>query len=123
MTLSEEISQEITESNKNRNAIRCRECNSLVLNPNTADFVTQTFSLPKQHQKNTVKIDELECEDFDHFWTVKDILAFENVGFLNTVDSKKYLICADCEKGPIGYQDLTTQNIYVAFNRIKHVQK
>lgn len=64
---------------------------------------------------------ELECENFEHFWTVNNIFTFENVGFLNTVENKKYLICADCEKGPIGYQDLTSQTIYVAFDRIKHV--
>lgn len=53
MTLPQEIAQEITESNQNRNAIRCRECNSLVLNPNTANFVTQTVR--KSYQKFNFK--------------------------------------------------------------------
>ena len=30
---------------------------------------------------------------------------FENVGFCNTVEGIKYLICADCEIGPLGYHD------------------
>lgn len=30
---------------------------------------------------------------------------FENVGFCYAVDNIKYLICADCEIGPLGYHD------------------
>ena len=29
---------------------------------------------------------------------------FDNVGFSKTVDDCKFLTCADCEIGPIGYQ-------------------
>ncbi|VDK38324.1 unnamed protein product [Taenia asiatica] len=40
-----------------------------------------------------------------HFWTVERMTDFENVGFCNTVEGIKYLICADCEIGPLGYHD------------------
>ena len=33
---------------------------------------------------------------------VHDMYDFENIGFSKPVDSVKYLICADCEAGPIG---------------------
>ena len=38
------------------------------------------------------------------FWVVSDMFDFDNVGFSKTVDDCKFLTCADCEIGPIGYQ-------------------
>lgn len=35
-------------------------------------------------------------------WSVKDIFAFDNIGFTHSVQGVKYLTCADCEFGPIG---------------------
>ncbi|KAF8793384.1 Guanine nucleotide exchange factor MSS4 like protein [Argiope bruennichi] len=43
------------------------------------------------------------------YWCVENMYAFENVGFSNTVDGVKYLVCADCEVGPIGWHDLNTK--------------
>ncbi|VDM70181.1 unnamed protein product [Strongylus vulgaris] len=39
---------------------------------------------------------------------------FENVGFTNSVDGMKYLTCADCEYGPIGFLDVDTKIHYVS---------
>lgn len=33
------------------------------------------------------------------------MMDFENVGFSKTVDTTKYLSCADCDLGPLGYHD------------------
>ena len=57
---------------------------------------------------------------YDH-WLVSDMYTFENVGFSNTVGTLKYLICADCEIGPIGWHDIAVKNeFYVSFARIKN---
>lgn len=48
--------------------------------------------------------------------------TFENIGFSNTVGNIKYLACADCELGPIGYYDTDTKVSYVALARVTHVQ-
>lgn len=32
-------------------------------------------------------------------------MDFENIGFSKTVGTIKYLSCADCDLGPIGYHD------------------
>ena len=48
---------------------------------------------------------------------------FDNVGFSKTVDECKFLTCADCEIGPIGYQDLKSTKCYVALCRVKHEDK
>lgn len=48
--------------------------------------------------------------------------TFENIGFSNNVDATtKYLICADCEMGPVGFCDLTNKMCYVALERVKHL--
>ena len=40
---------------------------------------------------------------------VDDMFLFDNLGFTNTVDTTKYLACADCDVGPLGYHDLNTK--------------
>lgn len=75
------------------------------------------------HQKNTVSVADLEIETIKHYWKADDMFTFENIGFSNTVHDTKYLICADCEMGPVGYFDITTKKCYVALKRVKHVDK
>ena len=51
---------------------------------------------------------------YDEFWLIKDIFDFENVGFSRDVGGTvKFLSCADCENGPIGWQDLKSGSIYL----------
>ena len=56
------------------------------------------------------------------FWLVADMFHFENVGFSKTVDGRtKYLICADCERGPIGWHDLDNRTEFlVAAERVQY---
>ena len=59
-------------------------------------------------------------EQISEFWSVKDMMAFENVGFSkDTADGKKFLICADCEVGPLGFHDTTRSEkvYYIAVSR------
>ena len=54
-------------------------------------------------------------------WLVDDMYTFENVGFTNDVGRIKYLICADCEIGPIGWHCLDDKkSFYVAVERVDH---
>lgn len=46
---------------------------------------------------------------------------FENVGFSKPVGNVKYLVCADCEMGPIGWHYTDSKLCYVADQRVKHV--
>lgn len=59
-------------------------------------------------------------ESVKDFWQVDDIYHFYNVGFSNTVGDTKYLTCADCDAGPIGYHDIPSKISYVALSRVKH---
>lgn len=72
------------------------------------------------HQKNKESV--TQCELLKSYWTVNDMFKFENIGFSHTVENKKYLICADCEMGPVGYHDILSKKCYVALKRVKHVQ-
>lgn len=55
-------------------------------------------------------------------WLVADMFHFENVGFSKTVNNcEKYLVCADCEMGPIGWTNVTNKSeIYVAAERVDY---
>ena len=55
-------------------------------------------------------------------WLVADMFHFENVGFSKTVNgSEKYLVCADCEMGPIGWTDVNNKTeIYVSAERVEY---
>ncbi|EPQ20590.1 Guanine nucleotide exchange factor MSS4, partial [Myotis brandtii] len=54
-------------------------------------------------------------------WLVEDMFIFENVGFTKDVGNIKFLVCADCEIGPIGWHCLDDKNsFYVALERVSH---
>ncbi|XP_052861102.1 guanine nucleotide exchange factor MSS4 homolog [Anopheles cruzii] len=113
----------VDESSRNKTSVKCERCGSLMLKPANADYTDIEFELPEARQKKqtTAKDDEgFACRKLKHFWMVKDMYIFENIGFSNTVNNKKYLICADCEAGPVGYYDVDTKQCYVALERVKH---
>jgi hypothetical protein len=60
-------------------------------------------------------------ETLTEFWKVGDMFTCENVGFSNTVNDIKYLVCADCEVGPIGWHDINDKTAYyIALDRVQH---
>lgn len=142
MTNVSAFSEEISENQQNVRDIRCNHCNSLVLLKNTGTFNTNEvlffrflldlwiysfkcfvklqFSLPLMHQKKSQPIDDLESEVFLEFWEIDDMFKFENIGFSNTVGNYKYLICADCEMGPVGYHEIQSKKCFIALKRVKH---
>ncbi|KAK2725146.1 hypothetical protein QYM36_001557 [Artemia franciscana] len=98
-------------------AIFCQKCPSKILAEGFGQHHIQEVSLPKLTLKKDTN--EVETEDVSEFVAVKNIYDFENVGFSNTVESKKYLICADCESGPIGWHCTETKISYIALSRVK----
>ena len=60
-------------------------------------------------------------ETLTDFWVVNDMYSFDNVGFSKTVGTVKYLTCADCEIGPIGFHDTEVKDeFYIAVDRVQH---
>ncbi|CAD7079816.1 unnamed protein product [Hermetia illucens] len=107
--------------NKNKRMVRCQFCESLMLRQQTASFEKQEYDLPLMHQKNSRAPGEIEKETLSGFWVVEDMMTFENIGFSNTLDRTKFLICCDCEMGPVGYHNIDTRVSYVALSRVRHV--
>ena len=71
-------------------------------------------------KKNEISGSSPAGESLKIFWLVGDMWTFENVGFSNTVENIKYLICADCEVGPIGWHDvMDTTKFYVSLDRVQ----
>lgn len=107
----------VNDDKKNSMAVHCIYCNSCVMQPNVGLMHEFEFDLPAV----TVKAKEaVKFETFKQFWMLEDVLAFENVGVSNSINNIKYLLCADCEMGPIGYFDPTAQHYFVAIDRVKH---
>eukprot|EP00731_Ephydatia_muelleri_P026464 Em0018g564a len=78
--------------------------------------------MPSMTEKYNIGMDP-NGEALTDFWCVSDMYHFENVGFSKNVGSStlKYLLCADCEIGPIGWHDTVTKDeFYVAAKRVKY---
>lgn len=128
---------------KNTAAIVCTFCPSKILNRGTATLANQEvgfalftfshifkrlyhnnvndifqFSLPHMRRKEEGEADEREA--IFEYWLVDDVYTFENILVSKTADNVKYLACADCERGPIGWHDLATKKSYIALSRVKH---
>uniref|UniRef100_A0A182QXS2 Guanine nucleotide exchange factor MSS4 n=1 Tax=Anopheles farauti TaxID=69004 RepID=A0A182QXS2_9DIPT len=120
--VSSVYSELIDDNGKNKTNVKCTHCESLILRPANGEIDHSEFDLPlaKQKRQTADKEEDFTRETLKDFWMVTDMYTFENIGFSNTVDNRKYLICADCEVGPIGYHDLETKKSYIALARVRH---
>ncbi|KAH9281655.1 Guanine nucleotide exchange factor MSS4 -like protein [Echinococcus granulosus] len=91
----------------NDEVICCPRCPCVIFREKTAFSTNEEFSLPIIAKKSELQqhSGSFPQKTESHFWTVERMTDFENVGFCNTVEGIKYLICADCEIGPLGYHD------------------
>ncbi|GJQ76442.1 hypothetical protein Trydic_g2155 [Trypoxylus dichotomus] len=106
------------DNGKNVRSVTCKYCTSVILTPSSASISYFEFDLPLMSQKKNDG--NIETETVSIFWIVNDMFTFQNVGFSHTMGNKKYLTCADCEAGPIGYHDLSENKSYVALSRVIH---
>ncbi|CAH1269259.1 RABIF [Branchiostoma lanceolatum] len=109
----------LSHGEKNAKTVTCQQCGSIVLKPNNATLVKKEKFLPSMRKKTEGT--DPAGDTLQEFWLVTDMYTFENVGFTNTVENIKFLICADCEIGPIGWHDLSDkQAFYIALERVEH---
>ncbi|KRT80976.1 hypothetical protein AMK59_5037 [Oryctes borbonicus] len=106
------------DNGRNLRSVICKYCTSVILTPLSASISYFEFDLPLMSQKKNDG--NIETETVSTFWIVNDMFTFQNVGFSHTIEDKKYLTCADCEAGPIGYHDLSQKKSYVALSRVIH---
>ncbi|XP_061731470.1 guanine nucleotide exchange factor MSS4 [Nerophis ophidion] len=113
----------VSEDGKNSKSVLCQRCGSKVLCPGTAVFAEKELILPSMRKKSSLgpTDDSVDGDTLTAHWLVGEMFDFENVGFTNDVGRIKYLICADCEIGPIGWHCLDDKrSYYVAIERVSH---
>ncbi|XP_030383726.1 guanine nucleotide exchange factor MSS4 homolog [Scaptodrosophila lebanonensis] len=111
------------ENDRNKLSVRCQFCNCLMLKANEGSYCEQEVDVPLMQQKQDRSAEALQTEKLRHFWLIKDMMTFENIGFSHTVDGRKFLVCADCERGPVGYHELASKFCYLALGRVVHGDK
>ncbi|KAM9520168.1 guanine nucleotide exchange factor MSS4 [Guaruba guarouba] len=105
---------------RNLKAVLCQRCGSRVLLPGAATFARRELLLPAMRKKAAAAAAGGGDVVREH-WLVRDMFSFENVGFTRDVGNVKFLVCADCEAGPIGWHCLDDKDsFYVALERVAH---
>ncbi|XGW29787.1 hypothetical protein V3C99_009100 [Haemonchus contortus] len=112
-----ESTSNVTEGSRNEQRLICGICNSVILLAGVGRWTNKEEVLPLCRQQKDV---DTQKEAVSGFWTVRDMYDFENVGFTNSVDGMKYLTCADCEYGPIGFLEPEAKLHYVSSARITY---
>ena len=107
------------DNTKNIKQLICQYCPSKILPPNMGSYEDEKEFELQIVKKSDDGVIHIAKEKLSQFYRVEDMFDFDNVGFSKTVDEVKYLICADCEAGPIGFHDLSTKKSYVALSRMK----
>ena len=122
-----------SQTQKNSKKIKCLRCDSFILQEKSSFFkkIDEPILLPSMRSKRDKPIEnscpnvigtDIQNDKLSSFWCVNEMLSFENIGFTNPVNNIKYLICADCEIGPIGLQNLDKPNEFlVSLDRVKYV--
>lgn len=117
----EDITNLVSEDGFNAKILECQRCPCKILEKNKGKFCDdQQKELHVMHKK--LEDAGIVKENLNQFYVVDDMFEFENIGFTKSVDNDtiKYLICADCEVGPLGFQCISTKKNYVALARVKH---
>ncbi|NXI44776.1 MSS4 factor, partial [Galbula dea] len=106
---------------RNLKAVLCQRCGSRVLLPGAATFARRELLLPAMRKKAAAAAGSGSGDVVREHWLVRDMFSFENVGFTRDVGNVKFLVCADCEAGPIGWHCLDDKDsFYVALERVAH---
>lgn len=116
-----EVSALVTKENRNALRVYCPRCGSLIISPSVASYVpSKPYALPLCRQKKDGVA--VEKEHIEEWWCIEKMLDFDNIGFTHASEGVKYLICADCEVGPVGYLSLESHYHYIALSRITHTK-
>ena len=105
--------------------IVCQVCKSKILQPKIGVYHEAEAQLPPLLKKDSLNAatQEIPVETVTQFWKIKDMFHFENIGVSKTIKNTKYLLCADCEIGPVGYHDVTNpQAFFLAADRVVYAK-
>ncbi|RIA94173.1 Mss4-like protein [Glomus cerebriforme] len=121
--------QLLNDAKQNAFDIYCA-CQSLILRANLGTWVERPKDKLKLPEGQVLKkpYPETPSSSDDEapnqgFWALNDIMAFENIGVSRPIDSGvKYLCCASCDIGPLGYNDTnsTANEFLIAVDRVTY---
>ena len=112
----------LTPEKKNARDIICVKCGCCILKANVGVLVAHEADLPRAEA--SAEEGESNAEHLVEFWFLKDMFDFHNIGFSRPKtegSTIKYLSCADCELGPLGYHDTAIPKaMYLAPRRVAY---
>merc|ERR1719500_528118 len=106
---------DLVENGKNAKQICCLRCKSKILPAQMGTYEEFDYELESM-TKDTVG----QKETLKQFFRAEDMFDFDNIGFTNTVGTTKFLSCADCDVGPLGYHDLATKISFLSLARVAY---
>ncbi|KAG9304299.1 hypothetical protein G9A89_019861 [Geosiphon pyriformis] len=118
--------QLLTSDSRNALYIYCPQptCRCLILRAKAGTWVER----PKK--KLNLPNETTETEPSDNIrslqpcWRLTEMMEFENIGFSKTIGLSgiKYLSCADCDVGPLGYHETTVSDkeYLIAVDRVRY---
>ena len=96
--------------------IHCPRCPSKICLADVGKLVHSEMKMAKY------KVDGNDEEVVTVFWLLGSLMSFENIGVTKVVDNIKFLSCADCEVGPLGWHDITNlTKFYIAADRVRYL--
>ncbi|KCV71709.1 hypothetical protein H696_01132 [Fonticula alba] len=112
----------------NPTALKCQYCNSSMLDAKAGTVRKTKIDLPAPEMLDAQGKSKLNPEDFppeelELFLEVDSIFTFLNMGFAHAVQGRKYMCCADCNFGPVGFLNTTTNRCWLARDRVTVRQK
>lgn len=97
----------------NSSHLKCPRCDSILLRPSSATH----SPTPANTILPLIQTHGSQVPPF--VWTIEGMMTFENIGFSRPdASNTKYLLCADCELGPLGCQ-ISDQTFVLAGDRVK----
>ncbi|GAA6016120.1 hypothetical protein JCM11491_000674 [Sporobolomyces phaffii] len=129
---TEMVSDALVADGKNKFDLYCprAECRCLLVKQGTAKWVVKgthngDLDLPPLPRRIDAPAPSSASSTHLGYWTLSSPLAFENIGFTRSLPSSssqpsnsnatqiKYLTCADCDFGPLGWHDTEGRDLGV----------
>ena len=111
---------------RNRSRVVCAACKTVIFLEGAAQRKHRRFWMHR------IEDGAAPLEAVDEHWHVRDQLAFENIAVSRPLPTKegcellhdvaRYLMCAECERGPIGLMT-HTRDFFVALQRVHSDRK
>ncbi|PAV63339.1 hypothetical protein WR25_25461 [Diploscapter pachys] len=109
----------LNEDEKNFYKIVCRRCESVFFPEGAVRYIKAGKPIDLRVMTHQGK-GEPGYEKISWWWYTEDDMAFDTIGW-QTINRKKYLMCGDCELGPVGVRSEDNKRFWVAVERCKYI--